>query len=130
MNCIQTVRKCDFLRVRAVMLYVVAIWCDSFQNQNLYFVGGPDPIFCAHFTVMILQYPWDILKKAWGLGLMNTHISPDYGQCYCIVCPVYHSFSPCTILYNFQDMYTYLPHSSMQPEIYIHFSFLQKRLQS
>ncbi|KAI0231235.1 Medium-chain specific acyl-CoA dehydrogenase, mitochondrial [Lamellibrachia satsuma] len=25
------------------------------------------------------EYPWDILKKAWGLGLMNTHISQEYG---------------------------------------------------
>lgn len=25
------------------------------------------------------EYPWDIIKKAWGLGLMNLHIEEKYG---------------------------------------------------
>ena len=25
------------------------------------------------------EYPWEILRKAWELGLMNTTISQDYG---------------------------------------------------
>ena len=29
--------------------------------------------------ILTLQYPWDILKKAWGLGLMNASIPQEYG---------------------------------------------------
>lgn len=25
------------------------------------------------------EYPWDIIKKAWSLGLMNNHIPADIG---------------------------------------------------
>ena len=25
------------------------------------------------------EYPWDIVKKAHSLGLMNTHVPPEYG---------------------------------------------------
>jgi acyl-CoA dehydrogenase len=25
------------------------------------------------------DYPWPLIKKAWGLGLMNTHIPADIG---------------------------------------------------
>ena len=25
------------------------------------------------------QYPWDIVKQAWELGLMNTGVSPECG---------------------------------------------------
>lgn len=25
------------------------------------------------------EYPWPLIKKAWELGLINTHIPPDYG---------------------------------------------------
>lgn len=25
------------------------------------------------------EYPWDIIKKAWSLGLMNNHIPADVG---------------------------------------------------
>lgn len=25
------------------------------------------------------EYPWEIIKKAWGLGLMNNHIPQEYG---------------------------------------------------
>lgn len=26
------------------------------------------------------KYPWDIVKKAWSLGLMNTHIPAEFGK--------------------------------------------------
>jgi len=26
-----------------------------------------------------MEYPWDIIKKAWTLGLLNTHIPKDCG---------------------------------------------------
>lgn len=26
------------------------------------------------------KYPWDIIKKAWSLGLMNGHIPQEYGK--------------------------------------------------
>jgi acyl-CoA dehydrogenase len=26
-----------------------------------------------------MEYPWDIIKKAWALGLLNTHIPKDCG---------------------------------------------------
>ena len=25
------------------------------------------------------EYPWELIKKAHGLGLMNTHIDPEFG---------------------------------------------------
>uniref|UniRef100_A0A646QIM5 Medium-chain specific acyl-CoA dehydrogenase, mitochondrial n=1 Tax=Hemiscolopendra marginata TaxID=943146 RepID=A0A646QIM5_9MYRI len=25
------------------------------------------------------EYPWDLIKKAWNLGLLNSHIPPEYG---------------------------------------------------
>lgn len=25
------------------------------------------------------EYPWDLIKKAWSLGIMNCHIPPEYG---------------------------------------------------
>ncbi|XP_015598254.1 probable medium-chain specific acyl-CoA dehydrogenase, mitochondrial [Cephus cinctus] len=31
------------------------------------------------------EYPWDILKKAWSLGLMNNHIPQDIGGLECSV---------------------------------------------
>lgn len=31
-------------------------------------------------TLIILQYPLPIIKKAWELGLMNGHISQEYGM--------------------------------------------------
>jgi len=27
-----------------------------------------------------MEYPWDIIKKAWALGLVNTHIPKDCGM--------------------------------------------------
>ena len=27
-----------------------------------------------------LQYPWDVIKKAWNLGLINTHIPSSCGK--------------------------------------------------
>lgn len=27
------------------------------------------------------EYPWEIVKKAHSLGLMNTHIPAEYGKC-------------------------------------------------
>jgi len=27
-----------------------------------------------------MEYPWDIIKKAWALGLMNSHIPKDCGM--------------------------------------------------
>ena len=32
------------------------------------------------FVFSCLQYPWDIIKKAHSVGLMNLHISPKYGM--------------------------------------------------
>lgn len=26
------------------------------------------------------KYPWDIVKKAWSLGLMNTHVPAHCGK--------------------------------------------------
>jgi acyl-CoA dehydrogenase len=26
-----------------------------------------------------MEYPWDVIKKAWALGLINIHIPKDYG---------------------------------------------------
>lgn len=26
------------------------------------------------------KYPWDVIKKAWSLGLMNGHIPQEYGM--------------------------------------------------
>ena len=30
----------------------------------------------------VVQYPWDIVKKAWELGLMNVTVPQEYGQYY------------------------------------------------
>jgi acyl-CoA dehydrogenase len=27
-----------------------------------------------------MEYPWDIVKKAWALGLVNNHIPKDFGM--------------------------------------------------
>ena len=27
----------------------------------------------------MFQYPWEVIKKAWELGLVNTHIPKEYG---------------------------------------------------
>ena len=27
-----------------------------------------------------MEYPWDIIKKAWALGLVNIHIPKDFGM--------------------------------------------------
>jgi acyl-CoA dehydrogenase len=27
-----------------------------------------------------MEYPWDVLKKAWAVGLMNTHIPNHCGE--------------------------------------------------
>jgi len=27
-----------------------------------------------------MEYPWDVIKKAWALGLLNTHIPKDFGM--------------------------------------------------
>ncbi|KAK6979936.1 medium-chain specific acyl-CoA dehydrogenase mitochondrial [Biomphalaria glabrata] len=29
------------------------------------------------------EYPWDLIKKAWSLGLMNTHIPTHCGKLLC-----------------------------------------------
>lgn len=29
------------------------------------------------------EYPWDLVKKAHSLGLMNGHIPPEYGKMIC-----------------------------------------------
>ena len=30
--------------------------------------------------VFLLQYPWDVVRKAWELGLMNGSVPPEYGE--------------------------------------------------
>ena len=29
--------------------------------------------------MVLFQYPWEVIKKAWELGLVNTHIPKEYG---------------------------------------------------
>ena len=62
---------------------------------------------------MPLQYPWDIVKKAWGLGLMNGGIPQEYGESdvpLCVCCSLY----TCTYMYVvnmyiiYTCMYTYM----------------------
>ena len=34
---------------------------------------------CAPFLFLIGEYPWAVIKKAWEVGLLNTHIPQQYG---------------------------------------------------
>ena len=41
------------------------------------------PYMNLRFNVWLLfwfQYPWEVIKKAWELGLVNSHIAADYGK--------------------------------------------------
>jgi acyl-CoA dehydrogenase len=29
--------------------------------------------------LIYFKYPWEIIKKAWNIGLLNTHIKPEFG---------------------------------------------------
>jgi len=70
-----------------------------------------------------MEYPWDIIRKAWALGLVNVHIPKDFGMqisC-CSGSEVKDNFSFCIFTSNqFPSFFfpllflsLYLPHISL-----------------
>ena len=55
-----------------------------------------------------LQYPWDVIKKAWGLGLMTAVIPQEYGECVCVcvcVCGWVYGWVGDIIVYTLYTLY-------------------------
>lgn len=53
----------------------VGLFCFLVIIIHLYPSQGHD-----YLDLSYLQYPWEIIKKAWELGLVNGHVAPEYGN--------------------------------------------------
>lgn len=52
--------------------------CTSWPHRYMKWFGDPMNVSWL-FCYVLGEYPWDLVKKAWELGLINNHIPADLG---------------------------------------------------